>query len=150
LHSSELRGRGWHATVVGDGPRRAEFEEMAAELQIGDRVEFLGACDRDRRLEVYRGAHVFVQTATRELFATELLWALACGCIGIVAYQSDSSAHELVETYPRSFRVTNPQELADAIAEAGDREHRTVEEYWQSFDHGAVLERYLDTYRDLL
>lgn len=150
LALAELRGRGWHATVVGDGPRRAEFEEMAAELQIGDRVDFLGACDRDRRLAVYRGAHVFVQTATRELFATELLWALACGCLGIVAYQRDSSAHELVETYPRSFRVTNPQELADAITAAGDRDHRTVEEYWQSFDHGAVLEQYLDTYRDLL
>lgn len=150
LALAELRTRGWHATVVGDGPRRAEYEEMSAELQIGDRVEFLGGCDRDRRLEAYRGAHVFVQTATRELFATELLWALACGCIGIVEYQADSSAHELVENYPRSFRVTNPQELADAIADAGELDHRSSEAYWQSHDHGTVLEQYLETYRALL
>jgi glycosyltransferase involved in cell wall biosynthesis len=150
LALAELRGRGWHATVIGDGPRRGEYEQMAAEMKIGDRVTFLGACDRERRLEAYRGAHVFVQTATRELFATELLWALACGCVGIVEYQTDSSAHELVENYPRSFRVTSPQELADAIAEAGDREQMTREQSWQSYDHDAVIERYLDIYRELL
>jgi glycosyltransferase involved in cell wall biosynthesis len=150
LALAELRSRGWHATVVGDGPRREEYEQMARELRIGDRVDFTGACDRDRRLELYRGAHVFVQTATRELFATELLWALACGCVGIVEYQAGSSAHELVESYPRSFRVTSPAELADAIAEAGDLETMDREESWQSYDSDAVVEQYLDVYRELL
>ena len=150
LALAELRTLGWQATVIGDGPRRGAYEEMAAELRIDDRVSFLGACDRDRCLEVYRGAHAFVQTATRELFATELLWALACGCVGIVEYQADSSAHELIENYPRSFRVTNPQELADAIADAGDLEPLTSEESWQTYDHDILIERYLDTYRELL
>jgi glycosyltransferase involved in cell wall biosynthesis len=150
LALAELRRRGWNAVVIGDGPRREAYEEMAAELQIGDRVSFLGTCDRDRRIAVYRGAHAFVQTATRELFATELLWALACGCVGIVEYQPESSAHELVENYPRSFRVTNPQELADAIADAGSLELMRREPSWQSYDHEPVLEQYLDTYNDLL
>jgi glycosyltransferase involved in cell wall biosynthesis len=150
LALAELRGRGWHATVIGDGPRREEYEQMAADMKIRDRVSFLGACDRERRLAAYRGAHAFVQTATRELFATELLWALACGCVGIVEYQANSSAHELVENYPRSFRVTSPQELADAIVSAGDMEQLTREDSWQSHDHEAVLEQYLDIYRGLL
>jgi glycosyltransferase involved in cell wall biosynthesis len=150
LALAELRTRGWDATVIGDGPRREEYEQMAAEMQIGDRVTFLGACDRQRRLEAYRGAHAFVQTATRELFATELLWALACGCVGIVEYQTDSSAHELVENYSRSFRVTNPQELATAIAEAGDIDHLTSEESWLTYDHDTIIEQYLDIYGELL
>ena len=150
LALAELRSRGWHATVVGDGPRREEYEQMARELRIDNRVDFAGACDRNRRLELYRGAHVFIQTATRELFATELLWALACGCVGIVEYQAGSSAHELVESYPRSFRVTSPAELADAIAEAGDLDKMSHEESWQSYDSDAVVEQYLDVYRELL
>jgi len=150
LALAELRGRGWHATVIGDGPRRPEYEEMADELQIGDRVTFLGPCDREGRIAAYRGAHVFVQTATRELFARELLWALACGCVGIVEYQTDSSATELVENYPRSFRVTSPQEIADAITEAGDLDQMSRESSWQSYDNDAVIEQYLDIYRELL
>jgi len=150
LALAELRSRGWHATVIGDGPRRGDYEEMADELQIGDRVAFVGACDRNQRIAAYRGAHVFVQTTTRELFATELLWALACGCVGIVEYQTDSSATELVENYPRSFRVTNPQEVAEAISEAGELDQMSRETSWQSHDHDAVIEQYLDIYRELL
>jgi glycosyltransferase involved in cell wall biosynthesis len=35
-------GRTLHAWLVGDGPRRAGLEKMAAELSVADRVHFLG------------------------------------------------------------------------------------------------------------
>jgi len=149
LGLAELRDREWQATVIGDGPNRAAAEQQAADLRIDDRVTFAGACDREERVAIYRGAHAFVQTAFREQFATELLWALACGCVGIVEYQADSSAHELVENYPRSYRVTDPQGLGDAILDAGEFERLTAEDTWATFDHGAVLERYVDTYAEL-
>ena len=149
LGLAELRDRDWTATVLGDGPRRQEYETQAADLRIDDRVTFAGACDRDRRLRVYRGAHVFVHTAFREYFPTELLWALACGCVGVVEYQTESSAHELIEGHERSFRVTSPQELADAIVDAGQFDRLDVDDTWASYDHSAVLDQYLDTYREL-
>jgi len=149
LGLAELRDRGWSARIIGDGPQRAAYERQAADLRIDDRVEFVGACDRERRLAIYRGAHAFVQTAYREEFATELLWALACGCIGIVEYQAESSAHELIENYERSFRVTNPQELADAIVDCGEFERLSVEDSWAGYDHGAVAGRYVDSYERL-
>jgi glycosyltransferase involved in cell wall biosynthesis len=77
LGLAELRGKDWSATVIGDGPERAAYEEQAADLRIDDRIDFVGACDRNERIAYYRGAHVFVQTAFRAQFATELLWALA-------------------------------------------------------------------------
>ena len=150
LGLAELRDRDWSATIIGDGPQRESYERQASDLRIDDRVSFVGACDRERRLELYRGAHAFVQTAYREYFPTELLWALASGCVGLVEYQAQSSAHELIENYPRSFRVTNPQQLADAIVDAGDYEHLTVDDTWQSYDHDVVLGRYLDTYEELV
>ena len=149
LALAELRERGWSARIIGDGPMREEYEQQAEDLRIDDRVEFVGACDRQQRLAIYRGAHAFVQTAYREYFATELLWALACGCVGIVEYQAESSAHELIENYDRSFRVTDPQTLADAIVDAGGFEYRDRDTAWDRFDHDEVIEQYLDTYNSL-
>jgi len=149
LGLAELRQSGWNATVVGDGPRREEYEAEAAKLRIDDRVEFVGDCDRETRVGIYRGAHAFVQTAYREHFAIELLWALACGCIGIVQYQSKSGAHELIEQYERSYRVTDPEEIADAIVNAGEFGHHTSDETWRRYDHHEVIEQYPDLYREL-
>jgi len=149
LGLAELRERDWTATIVGDGPLREEYENEVQKLRIEDRVEFVGDCDRERRIAIYRGAHVFAQTAFREYFATELLWALACGCIGVVEYQAESSAIELIENYDRSYRVTSSQQLADAIVDAGEFEHRTSDDRWERFDHIRVIEQYLDEYREM-
>lgn len=150
LALAELRTRDWHATIIGDGPLRAEYEEEASALRIDDSVSFVGDVDRETRVSIYRGAHVFVQTAFREQFPTELLWALACGCLGIAEYQTESSAHELIENYDRGFRVTNPQQMADVIAEAGAYEHRQSDGRWMTYDHDEVIERYLDVYHSLV
>ncbi|PSQ32820.1 glycosyl transferase family 1 [Halobacteriales archaeon SW_10_68_16] len=149
LGLAELRDKDWTATIVGDGPERPDYERQVADLRIDDRVTFAGACDRERRLSIYRGAHVFVQTAYREYFATELLWALACGCVGVVEYQAESSAHELIESYERSFRVTDPQGIAEAIVSAAEYDRLDVDDTWKSYDHDAVRDRYVDTYETL-
>jgi glycosyltransferase involved in cell wall biosynthesis len=150
LALAELRKRGWQAVVLGDGPARSDAESMARELRIEDRVDFLGACSLETQVSVCKGAHVFVQTADREPFATDLLLALACGCVGVVEYQAASSAHELVEGCRRGVRVTSPQEIADEIAAASDVSHATVNESFASYDHREVLERYLGSYRTVM
>jgi glycosyltransferase involved in cell wall biosynthesis len=149
LALAELRDRDWRAAVVGDGPERAAAESTAADLRIDDRVSFLGDLPREERVPILKGAHVFAQTASRESFATDLLWALACGCVGVVEYQAGSSAHELVEGRERGVRVTNPQELADEIVAATALPHRTVDPDFEDYDDRVVLERYLDCYRRL-
>lgn len=150
LALAELRDREWRAVVVGDGPGRDEAARTAADLRIDDRVTFLGDLPARELVPVLKGAHLFAQTATDEPFATELCWALACGCVGLVEYQAGSSAHELVEGRERGARVTNPQELADEIVAATDFERRTVDEDFAEFDHDAVLDRYVERYRTLV
>jgi len=93
LGLAELRGRDWTAAVIGDGPERSRVEATARDLRIDDRVEFLGDLPTEERISIFKGTHVAVATATWETFATDLLWAVACGCVALVEYQADSSAH---------------------------------------------------------
>ncbi|MFB6281526.1 MAG: glycosyltransferase family 4 protein [Haloferacaceae archaeon] len=151
LALAELRDRDWDAVVVGDGPARAEAAATAADLRIDDRVTFLGDLPLGELVPILKGGHLFAQTATREPFATELLLALACGCVGLVEYQAGSSAHELVENHDRGARVTSAEELGDEIAAAAEAfDHRTVDESFAEYDHDAVLARYVDRCRRLI
>jgi len=155
LALAELRQTDWTAAVVGDGPERDRYEQQARDLRIDDRITWVGECTREQRVAVYRGAHVFAQTDRECLFATELLWALAAGCVGIVEYHAGSSAHELVERYvepggdrDRGFRTTSEAELAEAILTAADLERLDYDPAFDDYDHDAVLETYLQCYRD--
>ena len=150
LALAELRDRDWQATVIGDGPERIRFIRQARDLRIEGRVSFPGTLPLDERISRYKTAHVFVQTAEWCPFATELLWALACGCVGIVDYQADSAAHELVEHRERGFLTTSGEELTDAIVSAGSIPHANVNEEFAEYDHEAVLERYLTCYREVI
>jgi glycosyltransferase involved in cell wall biosynthesis len=150
LALAELRGQTWRATVIGDGPAREQAMETASDLRIDDRVSFLGDLPAEEFVPILKGARVFAQTAERKPFATELLWALACGCVGLVEYQAGSSAHELVVGTDRGRRVTSPQELATAISDAAAAPPRTRSENYDAYDHDAVLDRYLETYRDAI
>ena len=146
LALAELRTRGWSAQVIGTGPRRERYEELAAEYRIDDRVEFVGDLPRTERIARLRDSHAFVQTRLEEPFATELLWALACGCVGIVEYQAGSSAHELVSGTGRGVRVTTPEELSDALFEAADRPKRDYDPAFERYGWSNVLEQYRSAY----
>lgn len=149
LALAELRDRDWSAVVFGDGPERAAAERQTAELQIDDRVRFAGEVPPEERIAAYRSAHVFVQAADHTCFATELLRALTAGCVGVVEYQADSAAHELVETRDRGFRVAAPEEIADAIAAAGDLPDLDYDPTFEAYDEEAVTDQWLDVYREL-
>ncbi|WP_049927043.1 glycosyltransferase family 4 protein [Halopiger goleimassiliensis] len=149
LALAEFRTRDWTATVIGDGPERGAYERLASDLRIEDRITFVGDCSLEERIAAYRGAHVFVQTAEHCVFPTEMLWALASGCVGVVEYHVESSAHELVEGWDRGFRTTSEEELGDAILEAGDLERRDYDERFAEYDESVVRDAYLTTYRTL-
>lgn len=150
LALAELRDRSVRTTVFGDGPERTMYERLARDLRIDDRVTFAGNVPLDERIAAYRAAHVFVQTARRCVFPTELLWAMASGCVGIVEYQTDSSAHELVEGWSRGFRTTSEKELVEALLEATELEHRQFDDSIGAFDRRSIANRYRDLYQSVL
>ncbi len=147
LALAEFREYDWDATIIGDGPRREDYERQARDLRIDDRVHFVGSKAVEERIALFKNAHVYVHTAEYTPFAIELLRALAAGCVGIVEYQPDSSAHELVEQEDRGFTATSAQELTEQLARSGDLDSLDVDERFAAYDERHFLERYLDVYR---
>ena len=147
LALAEFREYDWNATIVGDGPKRRDYERQASDLRIDDRVNFVGDRDVEDRIALFKNAHVYVHTAEYTPFAIELLRALAAGCVALVEYHADSSAHELVEQEDRGFTATNAQELTERLVQAGQLDRLDVDERFAAYDERHFLEQYLDVYR---
>lgn len=67
----------FHLTFVGDGPTRAAAEQMAAELGLGQRVEFLGL--RKDTEQILAASHIFVLSTNWEGFPITILEAMRAG-----------------------------------------------------------------------
>src|SRR5262249_9187962 len=66
-----------HFLVIGDGPRREELESLAAQLNLTDRVHFLG--QRPNVSQLLNVLDVFVLTSHNEANPVSILEALATG-----------------------------------------------------------------------
>lgn len=65
--------------LAGDGPDRAKLENLARELNVTDRVTFLGAVPQAQLRAHYGAADALVLSSSREGWANVLLEAMACG-----------------------------------------------------------------------
>ncbi|RKT56332.1 glycosyltransferase [Saccharothrix australiensis] len=74
-----------HADVVGDGSCRAEWELLAADLGIADRVRFRGFVGEEELLDAYQGADVFCMPGIAELQSLATMEAMAAGKPVVVA-----------------------------------------------------------------
>lgn len=69
----------WHLRIAGEGPERGRLQELAADLAIGDRVDFLGL--RDDVDALAKESHVFVHPAVwREAFGYTVIEGMAARC----------------------------------------------------------------------
>jgi glycosyltransferase involved in cell wall biosynthesis len=73
----------WTYTVVGDGPERQNLETLRDQLDLRDRVTFLGARPRAECLDLMRRSDVFVLVSSPETFGLVYLEALASGMLVI-------------------------------------------------------------------
>jgi len=63
--------------LVGDGPDRSECERLARELEIANRVSFLGK--QEGLVEILNSADLFLLPSQSESFGLAALEAMACG-----------------------------------------------------------------------
>ena len=100
---------------------------MAQELQITDRVEFLGEVDDEELPGIYRQAHLFVlpANARAEAFGTVLLEAMASG-LPCVTTEVGTGTSWVVQdgVTGRVVPPHDPEALAKAIESLRDRSVR--------------------------
>ena len=66
------------AVIVGDGPERDNLETLAASLELGRRVEFLGARRHDEMPGLLSSAELAVFPSLIEATSVAALEAMAC------------------------------------------------------------------------
>jgi colanic acid/amylovoran biosynthesis glycosyltransferase len=112
---SQLREEGIYAltTFVGDGPERAQLEQLAEELRLD--VRFAGAVGQDELRAFYEDAQLFCLPTFAEGLGVVLLEAMACGLpvvsslvMGVPEVVDDGETGLLV-------RPGRPDLLAEAI-----------------------------------
>jgi len=68
-----------HLMIVGDGPQLSSLKQMAAELEIAERVHFSGRVAYENMSKYYAAADFFVMSSTTEVKPLVVLEALASG-----------------------------------------------------------------------
>ena len=80
-----LRGGAAQFTVVGDGPERANLQELAISLGIDKAVTFTGWVERADALKQLSQADIFVFPSLREFGGAVVFEALALGAVPVVS-----------------------------------------------------------------
>jgi glycosyltransferase involved in cell wall biosynthesis len=79
-----------HLAIAGYGPEEPALRQLAAQLDVTDRVTFLGALPQEALPDVYRRASVFVapfvqaDSGDQDGFGLVVVEALGCGCPAVV------------------------------------------------------------------
>ena len=114
IHNATHPAARWRLRIVGDGPQRAELEELAS----GDEyVSFLGALtDRDKRALLRRSSIAVAASTHGESFGLVVLEPMASE-VPVVA--SDIEGYrEAARGHATLFRAGDPASLAEAISGA--------------------------------
>ncbi len=150
-----LRDLDVEARIVGDGPEREKLERLAGELDVADRIEFLGACPNERMPGLLGGADLAVIPSLMEATSIAALEAMSCGLP--VAASAVGGLPEIID--PRVgtlFPARDPEALAGAVVELlqrsdltemGTEARRRVVARWSL---QRLVQRHIDIYNELL
>lgn len=145
--------------IVGDGSLREEYKKLCHDLNITDKVEFVGKVPHEEVLTYHQQIDIFVSLSTldSESFGVSLVEAMSCGkpviasdVAGFKEVVGDDSCGILVpkNSYKEaaaamSFYIDDPAEAAKKGANA---RQRVLREY----DWNKNVEQMLTVYRKLL
>ena len=143
-----------HLLLVGDGPERYKLEELCRELDLCDRVKFLGkVTDTRQLLEV---ADVFVLPSETESFGLAALEAMA---VGVPVISSNTGGIPEVNIHGVTGFLSNVGDVDDMAkntleifksTESLDQFRRNAQNRAREFDLNSVVKQYEEVYNSLL
>lgn len=102
--------------ILGEGPLRAEIEELIEKLGVKDLVQMPGFVSNP--YQYMKHSQVFVLSSLWEGFPNSMVEAMACGT-AIVSTDCDGGASEVLEfgKWGKIVPIENEQKMAEAIVE---------------------------------
>lgn len=94
----------WSLYLAGDGPEKDKLKKLAEDLQIADKVHFLGQLSRSELLLYYADSDLFVLPTREDCFALVILEAM-CSSLPIVCSKYADGAYDLIEDGENGFIV---------------------------------------------
>ncbi|HEY4722745.1 MAG TPA: glycosyltransferase, partial [Anaerolineae bacterium] len=106
--------------VAGDGPMRSAWEKLAAELELGGKVRFIGVVPDEDLPALYRCADVFVlpASARSEAYGIVLVEAMAAGLPCITTELGTGTSYVVQDGITG---VVVPARTPAALADAANR-----------------------------
>ena len=127
--------------VAGDGPERAEIDELAKQHLPGRFINL--TVTADRMPDLYRAADVFLHLSVDESFGNVYLEAMATG-LPVVAYESHRTRWIVADRAfyaDRADRLSLPSKLREAL-EAGSSLQDVMRQRAQSFAWSVIAAQY--------
>lgn len=130
---SELENQQCRLTIIGDGPELPSLKKQLVELNIQDRVAFVGKCNKQQIIEYLFSNNVFVLPSRHETFCVVNIEALATGmpvvstrCGGpenfvnssnglLVDVDDKTSLVAAMNTIERNYEMYKPEEIREYI-----------------------------------
>jgi glycosyltransferase involved in cell wall biosynthesis len=122
-----------HAVFIGDtsdiyANQKEACRRRALELNVGDRLHWLGSADEPTLIEWYRSADALVLPSLHEGFGIPVIEAMACG-LPVVAARTTALPETLGDA-GLSFRPDDPIDLTRQLRRVLVREPVTTGEPW--------------------
>jgi glycosyltransferase involved in cell wall biosynthesis len=145
--------------VLGDGPMRATWQQLACRLGVDRHTRWLGEIPHHQALEQFRSAHLFAFTSLRDTTGTVVMEALGAG-LPVVCLHHNGAGDAVNELCGVRIPVTRPDDvilrLAGAIASLARDETYRHRLAWgalrraRDFERSRQEERIIRVYRQVL
>jgi glycosyltransferase involved in cell wall biosynthesis len=147
------------ATIIGDGPERADIAEAIADKDLEDAVQLPGFVSDDELNLALQNASCLLLPSLREGYGLIVIEAGAYGTPCITIDAPDNAAKELIVDAVNGFVVAdwNPENLAEAVVEVVKRGselrvstlawHR---DHWKELSVQNSVERLEQVYKSLI
>ncbi|MBF0470132.1 MAG: glycosyltransferase [Gammaproteobacteria bacterium] len=136
LRAYALSGVTTPLVIVGDGQELPQLQRLATELDIAQRVHFIG--NRSNPYPWMKQARLFILSSLQEGFGLVIAESLCCGT-PVVATDSPGGVREvLIEEQQQFIAAMTPQSLAEAIVRALASPLEIKPHWFQRFDHRKI------------